>query len=576
LDPDRPRSSLFQLAPSVVALLLFGIFSQLFLTAFLFRLPKRIFFEPSFTIGLLELGPIASAFGMASVAFVAWLFSPFGRGHLDWSRIDSSGGLRWPILGAAMALAWAYSGYGYNYYLGQTHLWDRLLIVALMFGILRSPFLIPLLLFEVLVSRAQFDHPLITKLPIGDELPLRVLAIVFGCALWNGLVDGLAAFRSSAWAKRLAEGKPLVALRSLTQWKPLARWLAPSRIPTHALVFSILCMIAFYYSVAGIGKLMLGANALDWLRDSHMENLFISSHLNGWLSFLSEARALEIAEVIRVLHLPIAIMTLTFELGMAFILVRQRGTLLILAAISAMHVGIVISSGIVFWKWLTVDLAMLVWLWLRRDDQEIALVYSKRNALLSLIVIGGLVVAFDSNQFAWWNTKWTMLYEVEVLDEEGEVYRVDRADFSPYALFDVYKPRDRENHTYAFGMTVVQEVMQFFEEAGPEELKRFGRGKPGRVFVRGETRGARVFSDFMIRHFRNRNGHPSPLVAPFLFPAPALHNRFSSGPNLYRGQKPVVEVRLRFKEVYYTGSELQQMRDEVIYSAPIPPAEKQE
>jgi hypothetical protein len=501
---------------------------------------------------------------MASVAFLVWLFSPFGRGHLDWNRIDSSAGLRWPILVAAMALAWAFAGYGYNYYYGQTHLWDRLLIVALMFGILRSPFLIPLFLFEVLVSRAQFDHPLIAKISIGDELPLRVLAIVFGCALWNGLLDGLAILRSRGWAKPLAE------------WKPVAEWLAPSRIPMHALVFSILCLIGFYYSFAGLSKMMLGANPLDWLRDGHMENLFMSSHLNGWLSFLSEARALEMAEAIRVLHLPISIMTLIFELGMVFILVRQRGTLLILAAISAMHFGIVISSGIIFWKWLTLDLALLVWLWLRREDQEIGRMYSKSNALLSLVVIGGLVVLFHANQFSWWNTKWTMLYEVEVLDEEGEVYRVNHADFSPYTLFDIYKPRDRKNHTYVFGMTVVQDLMQFFEDADPEELQRFGRGEPGRVFGRGETRGARVFSDFMTRHFRNRNEHPGRRVAPFLLPAPALHNRFLSGPDVYRDQKPVVEVRLRFKEVYYTGSELRRMRDEIIYSIPITPAKMRE
>ena len=544
--------------PSVVALVLFGTLSQLFLTAFVDRLPKRIFFEKSFSVALLEQGPIPMALGIAAVVFLFWLFSPFGRGHLDWSRIDPQSGLRWPILVGAMALAWAYAGYRYNYYYDQTHLWDRLLIVALMFGILRSPLLIPLFLFEVLLSRAQFDHPLIARIPIGDELPLRVFGIVVGCALWNGLLDGLAIFRSRSWMK------------------PLEKWLAPARIQSHALVFSILCMIGFYYSVAGLGKIMLGANAMDWLRYSHMENLFVASHLNGWLSFLSEERALEMAAIIRIFHLPIAVLTLIFELGMAFILVRQRGTLFILAAISAMHCGIVVTSGIIFWKWLTLDLAMLVWLWLRREDPEIGRMYSRSNAIFSLAVVGGLIVLFSSNQFAWWNTKWTMLYEIEVLDEEGEVYRVNHADFSPYTLFDLYKPADRKNHTYAFGMTLVQEVMEFFEDADSDALKSFGSGVPGRVFGRGSTSEARVFSDFMTRHFRNRNEHPGRRVVPFLLPAPALHNRYLSGPDLYRDQRPVVEVRLRFKEVYYTGSELRRMRDEIIYSIPIAPSKRRD
>jgi len=199
--------------------------------------------------------------------------------------------------------------------------------------------------------------------------------------------------------------------------------------------------------------------------------------------------------------------------------------------------------------------------------------YSSTNALLSLAMIVGMIVFFGANQFAWWNTKWTMLYEIEVLDEEGDVYRVNHADFSPYTLFDLYKPADRENHTYVFGMTVDQRVMQFLEDPDPKVLESFGSGAPGRVFERGATRGARVFSDFMTRYFRNRNKHPGRKATPFLFSSPALHNRFLSGPDLYRDQDPVVEVRLRFKEIYYTGSELRTMRDEIIYSIPITPLE---
>jgi hypothetical protein len=35
----------------------------------------------------------------------------------------------------------------------------------------------------------------------------------------------------------------------------------------------------------------------------------------------------------------------------------------------------------------------------------------------------------------------------------------------------------------------------------------------------------------------------------------------------------VVEVQLRFIEIYYSGSELQRMRDEIVYSFRIPPSD---
>ena len=48
-----------------------------------------------------------------------------------------------------------------------------------------------------------------------------------------------------------------------------------------------------------------------------------------------------------------------------------------------------------------------------------------------------------------------------------------------------------------------------------------------------------------------------------------MHNRHLSAPNLYRDQAPVVEVQLRFKEIYYTGSELLTLRDAIVYRVPI-------
>lgn len=551
MDSDRPRSSTFQIIPGVAALVLFGVFFQTSFVALAARLPKQVFFEPSFTIALLRQSPIGSGLGIAAVVFVLWLFSPYGRESFKWHQIDRSGGLKWPILFVGMAFAWAYAGHRYNFYYDQSHVWDRWLIIALMLGMLRSPLLIPLFVFEVLLSQAQFNHPLASRMAIGDELPLRVLGIVFGCAVWNGGLDQLTAFRSSERTRRFE------------------KWLVPARIRSHAVVFSILCMIGFYYSVAGIGKMMLGENIFEWMRFSHMENLLIASYLNGWLGGVSEARMLAAAEVLRVLHLPITVLTLIIELGMALILVRRRGSLLILAAVSAMHLGIVMTSGIVFWKWLVLDLSLLVWLWTKRGDVELGQMYSRSNALLSLVVIAGLIGFFSLNLFSWWNTKWTMLYEVEVLDEAGNIYPVSPADFAPYTFFDLYKPTNRRRHTYVIGMSVDRKLMEFFENADVERLEKFAGGSSAQRVGPVSGRGNRIFGDFMTRYFTHRNQHPRQTVPPFVLSPPSMHNRFLIGPDLYRDQSPVVEARLRFKEIYYTRSGLRSMTDEIVYSVPI-------
>jgi hypothetical protein len=211
-------------------------------------------------------------------------------------------------------------------------------------------------------------------------------------------------------------------------------------------------------------------------------------------------------------------------------------------------------------------------LWFRRKESGVRRMYSRSSSIASFFVISVIVAGFHGNAFAWWNTKWIMLYEIEALDESGNTYLVDHADLSPpYAIFDLYKPAGRNAHTNVYGMTVAQRLMQMFEEGDPVDLQRF-RALGGQQDGGSEDRVRKgAFRGFMRVYFQNRNRAPGRTVPPFLLGAPSLHNRRLSAANLYRDQAPVVEVRLRFIEIYYTGSELQRMRDEIVYSVRIPP-----
>ena len=552
MTTDRVRPAILELVPHAVGLLLFGIFFGKVCDSIAAGIPRPIYFDSSFTLSLVKQVPLALGLALASMVFALCLFVPAGRGRFSWNEIDSIGGFRWPIFIVATTLAWAYAGYPYNYYFDQSHVWDRWLLILLMFGILRSPLLIPVFVFEIVVSRTQFSHPINVITLIGDELSIRVLGIVLGCALWNGLLDGLRAIQSGSRFGFL-DGRRL-----------------PARIQTHAMVYSILCLIGFFYAFAGLGKLILGTNLTDWMRFSHMENLFIASYLNGWLNHFPEARILELAQYIRTLQLPIAFTTLAIEWGLLLILLRQRGTLLLLAAVSLMHLGIVATSGIIFWKWMALDLSLLAWLWLRRNDGEIRRMYSTPSFVTSIVMIGAISVGFGHNYFAWWNTKLILLNEIVVRDESGNTYLVDYADFSPYTVFDMYKPGLRRAYTNVYAMSVHQRVMEFFEEGDPVKLQRFFAPRVESGWGPTEELKERVFGEFMTRYFMNRNKRPMRPVLPFLLAAPSLHNRHLSASDLYRDQAPVVEVQLRYREIYYSGSELRRMRDEIVYSFRLP------
>jgi hypothetical protein len=301
-----------------------------------------------------------------------------------------------------------------------------------------------------------------------------------------------------------------------------------------------------------------------------MENLFVASYLNGWFQDLPEARVLELADSIRSVSVPIAAATVILEVGMVALLLRPRVTLLLLGAIASMHLGIVLMSGIVFWKWLALDLALLVWLWRRRKSEELGRMYSLPGFVISLVLIAGIIAGFGENRFSWWNTRWIQVFEIEAVDAAGNTYLVDYSDFAPYTLFDLYEHEERRIQTRVYGMSLDQRLMEMLEVTDAQELGAFfsGPGKSGDAPAQRTQK--RIFSDFVKHHFQHRNQTPGRTVAPFWLPSPSLHNRYLSAPALYRDQVPIVEVRLRVVEIYYSGSALHRIRDQVVHTVPIP------
>jgi hypothetical protein len=76
----------------------------------------------------------------------------------------------------------------------------------------------------------------------------------------------------------------------------------------------------------------------------------------------------------------------------------------------------------------------------------------------------------------------------------------------------------------------------------------------------------------MQRFFRNRNQNLERSI-PSLPPPPTLRMRNPRGGIPYRGQAPIVKVRVRLVEKYYTGSSLYPLRDEIVHTIAIPPIE---
>lgn len=544
----RPSAATFRLLVEGTGLAFFGVAFEAAFRALEAAVPHAIYDAPSYTLALLEQRPAFLLAALLALVLAAWSATPGGRRRLAWSEHDGIGGMRWVVLGTMVALAWPYAAYPYNHYYDQAHLWDRGLVLLFMLLTLRSPAWIFFFALQVVISRVQTHHPVSSIHRIPDELPFRVLGAVAGFALWNLL---------AAWLRSRRDGGRPAWLRPLS---------AP--IGTHTLVFAVLCLLGSYYVYAAVGKLELGAQPLDWVRHNHLENLFVAAHLNGWNGSLSEARVLELAHLIRPLSVPISAATLALELGMGLLLARRWLTVLLLVAAIGMHLSIVAMTGVFFWTWALVDGCVAAWLIRHRRAAELDRIYTPARALLSVLVIAALVIVAGQNRFAWWNTKWTTFLELQAVDREGEVRVIDYSDFSPYVLVTFWKPYGPSTPGL-YGATMRQDVALQLESAEPEALE--AQADARWIARRGpQTRGG-ALDEFVQRYFRNRNRNLGRNILA-LPPPPTLRMRSPREGIPYRGEAPVERVRVRFVEVFYTGSSLYPLRDTIVHTISIPPS----
>lgn len=540
----------------IATLLVAGVGIEHAVFAFERWIPRTIYFEPSFTLALL--------------GSVQWLVLPvllftvplFWRrsNRLDWDVIDSIGGFRWVVFGIAVSLCWSYAGYPINHYFGQTHALDRWLLIGTTIAILRSPALLPLFLFELAVCRAQLRHPVAALTPIGDELPLRLIGMITAAVVIN------LAVQSSAVTKVLSREQETAASRN------------PWVVPTPILVFATLCLVGSYYGNAGIAKLTIGESPIDWITGNHLENLFVGTYLKGWQWVGTMQSVVDWSSAVATIGPFVSAATVIIECGMIFILVHRVGTVGLLTCMLGMHLGIVALSGIFFWKWLVVEIALGLWLWWARDNRSLDAIYSKSHAVISVVVIIAFMNTFKLNDFTWWNTNRYAVLEIEAQSTDGSTCSIDAEDFSPYMLVDYIRPAGAARDTFGFGSTLSQALMSRTEELDAAVLSAALRKRRKQNAGATNEREKHNINDFMGRYIANQNrwmeqsADHSRFVFPFVFPAPLIHLKARSSRSHPRceGELGINEIAIRLWEPYFTGKQFMTLDDQVLHKLQIP------
>jgi hypothetical protein len=494
------------------------IFTQLFRWGVL---PQTSYFEPVLVVAA------ARRPGLILCALLVLMVLVTERRTLRWRAIDAHGRSRWLICGIAAIFAWVHSTYPVNLYFDQEHTADRLLLVGLWIALWFHPLFIAPFLTLVIVIVGQQHAPL----PEGT---------------WT-------------WPdKRL----PLDLLLSFMSFL-LIRALLRGRMRPQVLPLALLCVTGALYGHAAVNKALLGPEVTWWLRHDDLANLFVSSYVQGgWMRQLGDAAAVAFAQRLHTIKFILAAITLLAELSGFLLVINWRLTRILLVLFVAFHIGVVLSSGIFFWKWMVAD-GLLLWYltMLHRDAQRsgdvVALerisFFAPSMTALALAVMLSARFVFDLVPFAWFDTKLVNFFEVYGVADSGRRYRLDSRFFAPY---DIHMQQSRHYPllddtvlvgTYGVSMSPV--LASLLETAKPSDLPDLHR-KYGQRWT--SEAGTAIYVDFIRRYVANsqRRGGRETLVTRL---APPFHFRTTAPKDVYRFQEPISAVEIDFREALYDG-----------------------
>lgn len=398
-------------------------------------LPQASYSKPLLVVELLKNLFASPLKALLSSLMLGFIIVSFRHLWISWSQLNSHKGkgqgqaIRIFIVFLAVILCWWFVTYDYNLYVNQSHYYDRFILITLMLLVVWRPiFILPFLLL-VTSMIWQFSVPLENSYSLAQpSMPLRMLtllvAILFARALFIFTLSNGSFAKLFGW--KLLGGKLSTKLS-----KELSKKLS-KKPGTNEWLFLSLCIIAAHYWGPALGKIVL-----VWFTYGHVFYLLPSTYANGWLAFLTPEQISTFASTLKSLDGFIVFTTLILQLGSLFLLWKRFTLFTLLACWTFFHVGIFATSGIFFWQWILIELAIVILIrsliknhW-NSDSQPIPFI-NRNHFILSIFLIGTSIIWVNPVRLAWYDTPISYTFRLEATGESGQKYVLPPRFFTPY------------------------------------------------------------------------------------------------------------------------------------------------
>ncbi|WP_404310020.1 hypothetical protein [Neorhodopirellula lusitana] len=113
----------------------------------------------------------------------------------------------------------------------------------------------------------------------------------------------------------------------------------------------------------------------------------------------------------------------------------SRKILLIgLSGAIGMHLAIFASSGIFFWKWIVLDVALIGAVLQMPAYTARRLFCTRHQAVFCLFLVLGCIGYATAPKLAWWDAPLCQHYHIEVVGSSGRIFQVPAGEMAPFDL----------------------------------------------------------------------------------------------------------------------------------------------
>ncbi|WP_218032902.1 hypothetical protein [Brevifollis gellanilyticus] len=481
------------------------------------------------------------------------LFAWQNREWRTWRGFFPGGKVHYVAWAIIVILTWTTALYPYNYFYGQAHLLDRVIILILGVAALRRPSALPLLMFGVMYSYLQWRGAGLSDAEFTNRKMILDMAYMLGAA-------GLA--------------RP---------W--IVRWF-PQHLP--ALTVAFVGANIIHYWMPGLAKLEIGQNWLDWTLHDDLYNLTVSTFLYGWNALWDQAGVIRLHETLQPFGLPLKLFVIFVEVALLAAFWNRRWFVLLAVGRAMLHMGILVFSGDTFWNWILTQLAIVAAFWSKpSDDEDAAKNHPGSVALFSLpmmlTAMAYMLITAHSHKastLAWFDSQITERYALHAVMEDGRRLYITPTFFEPYdfpmiqAQYHYLQLADggakgEKILTRTFG--AIHEWEKAHEMRGVTDVEQ-ARALVQKLGTLGKKPADDVklipyFDKFIRTWMKNYQAHKGTLADVLHFLSPPLHAYvYSTQPpdKTYHGEPGVKKVEVEFERILFDGKAFHDLDRRVI------------